>query len=92
MPKGAPLSDAEKAKRLEAKAAKFRELAVSRTEKALTAIALIGGLSARANYEYTADQVEKIGAALNAEVAKVGQRFAAALAGNETKTTGGFEL
>ncbi len=82
----------KKAARLAEKQAKFKELAVKRVEKALAAIAMIGGLSARGNYDYTAEQVEKIGGALQAELDKLGARFSAALAGQETKAETGFSL
>ena len=59
----------------ETKAQKFARLAVSRTEKALTAIALLRGLSSKGNYEYTDEQVAKIGAALEAEVIRTMDAF-----------------
>lgn len=60
----------------ETKADKFARLAVTRTNKALDAIAMIGGLAAKNNYEYTDEQTAKIIAALEAEVAKIKDKFA----------------
>lgn len=68
------MADKETAK-VETKAEKFKRLAESRVEKALTAIALIRGLSNKGNYEYTPEQADKIGAALEAEVIKTVDAF-----------------
>lgn len=59
----------------ESKADKFKRIAAKRTSKALDAIASIGGLSAKNNYEYTPEQVSKIIGALTAEVAKLNDKF-----------------
>ena len=59
----------------ETKAAKFQRLAVNRTNKALDAIASIGGLSNKGNYEYTEEQVAKIFGALEAELTKLQGKF-----------------
>lgn len=62
-------------KAVETKAEKFTRLAVSRTNKALDAIATIGGLAAKGNYEYTPEQVAKIFGALEAEMTKLQGKF-----------------
>lgn len=59
----------------ETKSDKFKRLAVSRTNKALDAIANLGGLSSTANYEYNDEQVAKIFAALEGEMTKLQARF-----------------
>jgi len=85
-------AEQKKAARKAEQAANFKKLASSRTEKALQAIAMIGGCANRNNYEYTAEQAEKIGAALTAEVAKLGAKFAAALEGKTVSDGKTFEL
>lgn len=72
----------------ETKADKFKRLAESRVSKALSAIATIGGLASKTNYEYTPEQVEKIIGALNAEVTVLANRFAKP----EAVAKGGFSL
>ena len=59
----------------ETKAEKFARLAVSRTNKALDAIAALGGLAAKGNYEYTEEQVAKIFGAIEAEMSKLQAKF-----------------
>jgi len=71
----------------ESKSDKFKRLANSRTSKALDAIASIGGLAAKNNYEYTPEQVSKIVTALTAEIAKVSDKFA-----GKVEAAVGFEL
>jgi len=56
---------------------KFRELAQSRTGKALEAIERIGNLSNRQLYEWEPAQVKKIIKALRDEISKVEMRFEA---------------
>ena len=56
---------------------KFRELAESRTTKALDAISRIGNLSNRQVYEYEDAEVKKIMRALRDAVAEVEARFEA---------------
>ena len=68
-----------------AKAIKFKDLAEKRTAKALDAIANLGGLSAKNNYEYTAEQVEKITGAMTAEIERLKLRFANPAAKTENK-------
>lgn len=60
----------------ETKAERFVRLGQSRTSKALDAIANIGGLANKGNYEYTEEQANKILKALEAEVVKLSQKFA----------------
>lgn len=55
---------------------KFRELAESRTNKALDAIARIGNLSNRSLYEWDDAEVRKIVKALRDAVSEVEGRFA----------------
>ena len=54
---------------------KFRDLAESRTTKALEAISRIGNLSNRQVYEYEDAEVKKIMRALRDTVAEVEARF-----------------
>ena len=58
------------------KHAKFRELAESRTNKAIEAVARIGNLANRQLYEYEEDEVRKVVRALKAAVSEVEARFA----------------
>ena len=55
---------------------KFRELAQSRTNNALEAIARIGNLSNRSLYEWEDEEVKRIIKALRAEISEVEGRFA----------------
>lgn len=55
---------------------KFRDLAESRTNKALDAISRIGNLSNRSLYEWEESEVRKITKALKDAVAEVEARFA----------------
>ncbi|MBR4746310.1 MAG: hypothetical protein IK061_02765 [Desulfovibrio sp.] len=61
----------------EVKRAKFVRLAESCTTKALNAIRVIGNLSNRINYSYTASDIEQIFGALQKELDDCRQRFAA---------------
>ena len=72
----------------ESKAEKFVRLGQSRTEKALSAIANIGGLASKTNYEYTDEQVTKIFGALESEMTKLQARFK----NPASVQTGGFTL
>ena len=56
---------------------KFRELAESRTNRALEAIGRLGNLSNRQLYEFEDAEVKKIIKALKDAVAEVESRFAA---------------
>ena len=69
-----PLSEAEKAKRDAAKAAKFRELANKRVPRALKAIELIGNL-AGPGYASTDEQVQAIRDAISEAVIVAMDRF-----------------
>lgn len=57
------------------KRVKFRELAASRTDKALEAIERLGNLSNTQLYEWDAAEVKKIMKALRDEVSRVEARF-----------------
>lgn len=59
----------------EKKAANFKRLAESRTQKILDQLRLIGNLSNTSAYEYSDDQVKKIFAAIRAEVDNTEKRF-----------------
>jgi menaquinone-dependent protoporphyrinogen IX oxidase len=72
----------------ETKAEKFKRLAEARVSKALSAIAVIGGLASKTNYDYTDEQVAKIIGALNAEIEVLGKRFAKP----DSVAKGGFSL
>lgn len=56
---------------------RFRRLAESRTNKALSAIAIIGNLSNRHVYEYDEAEVKKIVRALRDQISAVEERFSA---------------
>lgn len=56
---------------------KFRDLAESRTNKALDAIGRIGNLSNRSLYDWEDVEVQKVLRALKGAVAEVEQRFSA---------------
>ena len=67
---------------------KFRELAESRTNKAIEAISRIGNLSNRQIYEFEDHEVRKIIRALKDAVLKVEGRFQSP----RGKSGGGFKL
>lgn len=69
----APAPVAEKP--TETKAERFVRLANARTMKALDAIAAIGGLASKANYEYSEEQVSKVLGTLADEMRKLEARF-----------------
>jgi len=73
----------------ETKTQKFVRIAQLRTNKALDAIAALGGLSVKANYDYTDEQWQKIVGAMNAEIQKVVDKVKA---GGATASEGGFSL
>lgn len=64
-----------KAEGLSAKHQKFRDLAESRTNKALDAIGRIGNLSNRSIYEWDEAEVRKVVKALKDAVSDVEARF-----------------
>jgi hypothetical protein len=66
----------KRAKNTSAKREKFRELAESRTNNALTAIGRIGNLSNRQLYEFEDAEVRKIIRALKDALNEVESRFA----------------
>jgi len=72
----------------EDKREKFRELAESRTNKAIEAISRIGNLSNRQIYEYDETEVRKIVRALKEAISKVEGRFQSP----RGKSGGGFKL
>lgn len=59
----------------ESKADAFKRLGNYRVQKLLERIRLLGNLSNRSTYEYTAEQIDKIEQAVNAEVAATMKRF-----------------
>ncbi len=59
----------------ESKRDRFIRLAEARTNKALQLLHLIGNLSFQGNYDYSAEDVEKIFSAIEAEIAVQKQRF-----------------
>jgi len=59
----------------ETKAANFKRLAESRTQKILDQLRLIGNLSNTSAYEYSDDQVIKIFSAIREEVDNTEKRF-----------------
>jgi hypothetical protein len=63
-------------KNSQAKRKKFRELAESRTNKALIAIARIGNLSNRQHYEFEDAEVRKVTKALREAISEVENQFA----------------
>lgn len=67
---------------------KFKELAESRTTKAIEAITRIGNLSNRQVYEYEDAEVKKIARALRDAVAAVEARFEAP----RSRSSTGFKL
>lgn len=88
--KTAPASESEgTAKPNETKAEKFTRIATGRTNKALNAIASLGGLASKANYDYTSEQWEKIYSALLAEMNKVKAKVDA---GGTVTNDAGFSL
>lgn len=62
-------------KPVETKAAKFARLANLRVNKALDAIANIGGLASKSNYEYTPAQVGALFGALESELSRLQTKF-----------------
>lgn len=70
------ITQAEKNKKIEQKATKFREMAGKRTAKAMQAIRLLGNL-ASPNYVYSTEQVDKVISALQKEIDTVYEAFKA---------------
>jgi hypothetical protein len=71
-----------------AKRAKFRELAESRTNKALDAIGRIGNLSNKQVYEFEESEIKKIVKALRDSVQAVESRFDS----SQGRSSSGFKL
>lgn len=83
-----PMTDAEKAAKLKAKRDKFEELGAKRMTNAIKQIANVGNLANKSSYQFEAADVDKIEKALDAEVARVVNRFRAALEGKKAEPTG----
>lgn len=66
----------------ESKSEKFRRLAMTRGNRVLRDIELLGNLSNRNNYEYTPQQVKIIFSAIEEELRNAKQRFSG---GNKEK-------
>lgn len=54
---------------------RFRRLAEARVNKVLNDLRLIGNLSNRNNYDFTADEIDKIFRAIDTELKQVKARF-----------------
>ena len=68
------------------KAAKFKELARNRVNRAINMIRLISNLGNKAHYDYTGDQVSKIIKALENEVRSAKFKFNSKRRGTEEFT------
>ena len=68
------------------KAAKFKELARSRVNRAINMIRLIANLGNKAHYDYTGDQASKIIKALENEVRSAKVKFNSKRRGTEEFT------
>lgn len=73
-PKRKPLTDAEKAARKEAAAAKFIELANKRGNRVLQALDILGNCS-NPGYEYTEEQITRLFGTIGEAVATCKARF-----------------
>jgi len=62
---------------------KFRELAKSRTNKAIKTIKLIGNLANKSHYAYSPDEAEQIISALEKEVRVIKHKFRNSKTGRE---------
>jgi hypothetical protein len=76
----------------ESKGDKFKRLASGRVTKALEAISQLRALANKAQYEFTAEQAEKIFTTLGGEVDSVAELYKAALEGKAAPTKAGFSL
>lgn len=74
------------------KAAKFTELATKRMAKAIKAVRQLGNLANKSNYDFSADQVDKMFKAIDAEATAVEERFKAALAGKKAAPASEFSF
>ena len=86
------LTQAEVDKLRAEKAAKFKELAGARVNAAIKSIGAIGKLANARAYVFDKEQVEKIVAALTAEVERVTSFYNNALEGKSVAKTGDFSL
>jgi hypothetical protein len=77
-----------KARKSDDKRLRFRNLAESRTNKAIEAISRIGNLSNRQIYEYEETEVRKVVRALRDAVSAIESRFASP----RGKSGGGFKF
>lgn len=73
--------DKEKSKkvRYEKQRESFRKLGLSRVDKVLTSLRVLGNLSNTSNYKYTADEVEKIFSAIKSQLDTTQKKFEAGL-------------
>lgn len=73
--------DKEKSKKIryEKQRENFRKLGLSRVDKVLTSLRVLGNLSNTSNYKYTADEVEKIFAAIKNQLDTTQKKFEAGL-------------
>jgi hypothetical protein len=75
----------DRSKTSQAKREKFRSLAESRTNNALTAIARIGNLSNRQLYEFEDAEIKKVVRALREAITDVESRFASPKGKSDSK-------
>jgi hypothetical protein len=75
MAKGKPLTEAEKKKRNEQRAAKFKELGTKRLNNALASIRKLEPLANKNGYVYTDEQVSKMIGALEEHTKRIKQVF-----------------
>lgn len=73
--KTAPPKPTEKTEIKISKADRFKNLAPKRTRQVLKQLEILGNCSTRGNYEYTAENVEKIFTAIKSKLAEVEARF-----------------
>ena len=73
--------DKEKSRKIryEKQRENFRNLGLSRVDKVLTSLRVLGNLSNTSNYKYTADEVEKIFAAIKSQLDTTQKKFDAGL-------------
>lgn len=73
--------DKEKSKKIryEKQRESFRKLGLSRVDKVLTSLRVLGNLSNTSNYKYTADEVEKIFSAIKSQLDTTQKKFEAGL-------------
>jgi hypothetical protein len=77
----------------ETKHEKFQRLATPRINKVLTSLRILGNLSNRAQYDYTAEDVDKMFDALNEVITTVNAKYRKGLAkGTEAEVEEGFKF